>query len=164
MKKSALILIAGLVALVAFTAVAQAQISASIQIKDLDGNVLNGQIIEKGEVIKVRGTYIDPDGTAASYKISVYVDTGSGYNLVTSWTGVIASGQTVESPEYALLQEGTYQFRFTVTSGAMIVSCFETAQARTTIRLVTPEPATIAGLAMGLGALGLFAFKKRRTK
>ena len=163
MNKPSLILIASLIALFAFAAVAQAQISASVQVKDVKGNVLNGQTLEIGKSVKICGTYIDPANSLGTYRIGVYIDTGSGYNFVTSWTGAISSGQTVESPEYVLSQFGTYQFRFTVTSGAM-VSCFETAQARTTIRLVTPEPATIAALAMGFGALGLFAFKKRRTK
>jgi hypothetical protein len=165
MKKPALILIIGLLAAIALTAVAQAQITAQIQIKDLDGNVItDGQIVRLNTIIKVYGTYNDPAGTPATYKISVYLDTGSGtYMLITSWTGTVPSGNTVTSPQYTLSQLGTYQFRFTVTSGAMI-SCYETAQARTTIQLVTPEPATLAALAMGLGALGLFAYKKRRTK
>jgi hypothetical protein len=165
MKKSALILIIGLFAIITFTAVAQAQITAQIQIKTLNGNIINdGQTVELNSIIKVYGTYNDPAGTEATYKISVYLDTGSGtYNLLTSWAGTMGSGQTVESPQYALSQMGTYQFRFTVTSGALI-SCYETAQARTTIQLVTPEPATIAALSMGLAALGLFAYKKRRTK
>jgi len=165
MKKPALILIIGLLAAIALTAVAQAQITAQIQIKDLNGNVINdGQIVHLDTIIKVYGTYNDPAGTPATYKISVYLDTGSGtYTLITSWTGTVPSGNTVTSPQYPLSQLGTYQFRFTVTSGAMI-SCYETAQARTTIQLVTPEPATLAALAMGLGALGLFAYKKRRAK
>jgi hypothetical protein len=162
MKKIALTLIIGLFALFAFTAVAQAQITASIQVKDLGGNVLNSQTVNVNKVIKVYGTYNDPAGTPASYTISIYLDTGSGNVLKASWTGTVASGNTAESPQYTLSQVGTYQFRFTVVSGAMI-SCFETAQARATF-FVVPEPATIAALAMGLGALGLFAFKKKRTK
>jgi hypothetical protein len=166
MKKPALILIIGLLAAIALAAVAQAQITTQIQIKDVDGNVINdGQIVLLNTIIKVYGTYNDPAGTPATYKISIYLDTGSGtYNLLTSWTGTVPSGQTVESQPYALSQLGTYQFRFAVTSGVTIVSCYETSQARTTIQLVTPEPATLAALAMGLGALGLFAFKKRRAK
>ena len=168
MKKPALILIIGLFALFAFTAVAQApvaqaQITASIQVKDLGGNVLNNQTVNVNKIIKVYGTYNDPAGTPAAYTIGIYLDTGSGYMLKASWTGNVPSGNTVTSPEYTLSQIGTYQFRFTVISGAMI-SCFETAQARTTINFVIPEPATIAALTMGLGALGLFAYKKRRTK
>ena len=164
MKKPALILIVGLLALIAFTAVAQAQVTAQIQIKDHDGNVINdNQTVKMGTKIKVYGTYNDPAGTPATYNISIYLDTGSGYNLLASWTGTVPSGNTVTSPEYTLSQIGTYQFRFSVTSGAMI-SCTETAQARTTIYLVTPEPATLAALTMGLGALGLFAFKKKRAK
>ena len=164
MKKPALILIIGILALVAFTAAAQAQVTAKIQVKDQNGNIINdGQTVEMGIKIKIYGTYNDPAGTPATYKISIYLNTGSGYNLLTSWTGTVPSGNTVTSPEYTLSQIGTYQFRFSVTSGAMI-SCTETAQARTTIYLVTPEPATLAALTMGLGALGLFAFKKKRAK
>lgn len=164
MKKSALVLIIGLLAMVAFVTVAQAQITAQIQIKDLNGNVISdGQIVNMGTQIKIYGTYKDPAGTSAKYTISIYLDKGSGYNFVTSWTGTVSSGNTVSSPAYALSQIGTYQFRFAVTSGAMI-SCYETAQARTTVQLVIPEPATIAALTMGLGALGVFAFKKRRAK
>jgi hypothetical protein len=164
MNKPALILVTGLLALVAFTAVAQAQITASIQIRDLGGNVItDGQTVNLNTIIKIYGTYNDPAGTPATYKISVYLDTGTGYNLLTSWTGTVPSGNTVTSPNYTLSQFGTYQFRFSVTSGALI-SCYETAQARTTIQLAVPEPATLAALTMGLGALGLFAYKKRRTK
>jgi hypothetical protein len=165
MKKPALIIIIGLFALFAFTAVAQAQISAQIQIRDINNNLISdGQLVEMSTIIKVYGTYNDPAGTPATYKIDIYLDTGSGtYSLTANWTGTVQSGNTVTSPPYTLSKLGTYQFRFTATSGAMI-SCSETAQARTTIRLVTPEPATIAALSMGLAALGLFAFKKRRTK
>jgi len=165
MKKSTIILtLAATLAVFALIAAAQAQVTASIQVKDQNLIVLNGQNVEINTKIKIYGTYNDfGSGTPATYTISIYLDTGSGNNLITSWTGIVQSGNTAESPLYTLNQLGTYEFRFSVTSGAMI-SCFEKAQARTTINLVTPEPATLAALTMGLGALGLFAFKKRRTK
>ena len=165
MKKPGLVLIIGLLAAIALTAVAQAQITAQIQIKDLNGNVINdGQIVHLNTIIKVYGIYNDPAGTPATYKISVYLDTGSGtYTPITSWTGTVESGQPAESQQYTLNQLGTYEFNLTVTSGAMI-SCNEKARASTRIQLTVPEPATLAALTMGLGALGLFAFKKKRTK
>ena len=88
MKKPALILIIGILTVIAFTAAAQAQVTAKIQVKDQNGNIINdGQTVEMGIKIKIYGTYNDPAGTPATYKISIYLDTGSGYNLVTSWTG-----------------------------------------------------------------------------
>lgn len=165
MKKSAIILtLIATLAVFALIAAAQAQVTASIQVKDQNGIVLNDQTVPLNTKIKIYGTYQDlGSGTPATYAISIYLDTGSGKNLITSWTGIVQSGNTAESPQYTLSQLGTYEFRFSVTSGAMI-SCFETAQARTTIQLAVPEPATLAALTMGLGALGLFALKKRRTK
>jgi hypothetical protein len=165
MKKPAILLtLTVTLAVFALIAAAQAQVTASIQVKDQNGNVLNGQTVYLNTNITVYGTYNDSgSGTPATYTISIYLNQSSVLTLVASWTGTVQSGHTAESPQYILSQLGTYEFRFSVTSGAMI-SCYETAQARTTIQLAVPEPATLAALTMGLGALGLFALKKRRTK
>ena len=167
MKKPAILLTLPVtLAVFALIAAAQAQVTATIQVKDQNGNVLNGQNVHLNTNITVYGTYNDfGSHTPGLYTIGIYLDTGSGFKLITnsSWTGTVQSGNIAESPKYTLNQLGTYEFRFSVTSGAMI-SCFEKARASTTIHLVTPEPATLAALTMGLGALGLFALKKRRTK
>jgi hypothetical protein len=165
MKKPAILLtLTVTLAVFALIASAQAQVTASIQVKDQNGTVLNGQTVHLNTKIKVYGTYNDfGSHTPALYTIGIYLDTGSGFNLITGWTGTVQSGHTAESPQYTLNQLGTYEFRFSVTSGA-IISCFEKARASTRIQLTVPEPATLAALTMGLGALGLFAFKKKRTK
>jgi hypothetical protein len=87
------------------------------------------------------------------------------------YSGSINSGATV-TETYALTSLGSYEFRWTITktlgsttaTGTPTVQCIqERALAHTTITaFVIPEPATIAGLAMTLSALGLLAVKRRR--
>ena len=165
MKKAAILLtLTVTLAVFALVAVAQAKVAATIQVKDqYDKVLLEGQSVHLNTKIQVFGTYQNPSGTQATYNISIYLNQSSVVTRVYSRNGTVISGETVISDQYTLNQLGMYEFRFTVTSGAE-TSCNRTWQDCTTIYLVTPEPATLAALTMGLGALGLFALKKRRTK
>ena len=164
MKKILSTCLVGLIILIAIAGAAQAQISATVHVKDINNNIIDNQTVHINTKVIVYGYYEDLAGTSsATGKIDVYLDQGAGFALVATIWGpsTIADGQTI-SAEYTLTQEGTYQFRWTVQYGAA-GSCVETAQARTRL-LITPEPATLAALGMSLAALGLFAYRKKRAQ
>lgn len=166
MKPKVVILIL-LAALVAVTAsAAKAQIDPSIEVKDLSNNVLNGQTVNLNTIVVIYCEYIDAAHPTSTGYIDVFLDQGSGFNYLGNiWTGPVNSGQIIQSPQYTLSQMGTYKFTWSVqalqTSGG---PCPETAQVGTTLRLVVPEPATVAGLAMGLLAFGILAVKRKLSK
>ena len=167
MKPNVLILIL-VAALVAVTASAtKAQIDPSIEVKNyFTNNVLNGQTVNLNTIVVIYSEYIDAAHPSSTGYIDVFLDQGSGFNYLGNiWTGPVNSGQTIQSPNYTLSQVGTYKFTWSVqalqTKGG---PCPETAQVGTTLRLVVPEPATVAGLAMGLSALGFLAVKRKLSK
>ena len=144
-----------------------AKITATVQVKDSNGNLLNGRTVQLGTTLYPEGFFEDLNGVlSASGKMDVYFDDGTGLKFKeTIWSGTIQDGQTVACPPYLLDEVGTYEFRWNVKAGAeAALQCAETAQARTTIQMHVPEPATILGLSMALLGLGLFAFRKTRTK
>lgn len=164
MKKILSACLVGLIVLIAIVGAAQAQISATVHIKDINGNSLDNQTVSINTKAIVYCYYEDLVGTSSAIgKIDVYLDQGAGFVYVTTIWGpaTIADGQTI-SAEYIMTQPGTYQFRWTVQYGTN-GGCVETAQARTRL-LITPEPATLVALGMSLAALGLFAYKKRRLQ
>ena len=159
-----LILVAVLVAVT--VSAAKAQIDPSIVVKDLSNNVLNGQTVNLNTIVVIYCDYVDPAYPSTTGYIDVFLDQGSGFNYIGNiWTGPVNSGQIIQSPQYTLSQMGTYKFTWSIqahqTEGG---PCPETAQVGTTVRLVVPEPATVAGLAMGLSAFGLLAIKKKLSK
>jgi hypothetical protein len=82
----------------------------------------------------------------------------------TIFSGTVNDGENKSAGTYTMSELGYYQFRWTCEIQDGGPWCSETAQARTKIQLVIPEPATIAGLLMALSAFGLLAFKKTRSK
>jgi len=166
MKPNVVILILVAVLIAVTASAAKAQIDPSIEVKDLSNNVLNGQTVNLNTIVVIYCEYIDATHPTSTGYIDVFLDQGSGFNYLGNiWTGPVNSGQFIQSPNYTLSQMGTYKFTWSVqalqTNGG---PCPETAQVGTTLRLVVPEPATIAGLAMGLSAFGLLALKKKLSK
>ena len=170
MKKRMLFSIFALAMFAAFLGIANAQITATITVKDSGGNVISGGTVHLGTVAYVSGHYLDLHGSSpASGQIDVYFNDGSGLVYkATIWTGNLNDGQTVTAPPYAMNELGTYEFRFTCQAGTAetlaILRCDEKVQARTTIQLTVPEPGTLAGLAMALAAFGVLALRKIRAK
>lgn len=163
-KMLILLLVAAMVAVTASTA--KAQLDPSIVVKDTNGNVLTGATVHLNTVVIMYCDYVDPTIPSSTGYIDVFLDQGSGFNYLGNlWTGPVNSGQTIQSPQYTLTQMGTYKFAWTVqgvqTRGG---PCPETAQVSTTLRLVVPEPGTIAGLAMALSALGFLAVRRKLAK
>jgi hypothetical protein len=166
MKSNVLILIL-VVTLVAATAIAvKAQIDPTIEVRDLSNNVLNGQTVNLNKIVIIHCEYIDAAHPSSTGYIDVFLDQGSGFNYLGNlWTGPVNSGQWIQSPQYTLSQMGTYKFTWSVqalqTNGG---PCSETAQVGTTLRLVVPEPATLAGLVMALSAFGFLAVRRKFAK
>ena len=180
MKKAMLLLVFALATYTMFLSTANAQITATITIKDYKGNIINDKTVHIGTTAYIHGHYEDQAGNSpASVQMDVFYDGGSGYtHKATIWSGSLEDGETVIET-YTMSEPGSYQFRMTcetetpdsvgaLRSGAPrtlgIQRCEEIAQARTTIQLVTPEPGTLAGLAMALTAFGLLAVKRKRAK
>jgi hypothetical protein len=165
MKRKILVSIAAFVTLAIMMSVAKAQITASIQVNGSYGNKLNQETVPINSAVHVSGHYEDLiSNQVAQGVMDVYFNDGTGLKYkATIWSGTIEDGETVTSTAYTLTQMGTYEFRWTVKLGDA-TQCTERAQARTVIQLVTPEPGTIAGLAMALSAFGFMALKKIRTK
>jgi len=159
MNKKILISIIALAIFAVFISVAQAQIKATITVKDSSNNVINGGTVLINTVAHVTGRYEDLGGNSpASGQMYVYFN---GALKATIWTGNLADGETV-TRTYTMDQLGSYEFIFTCQAG--ILRCDERVQAQTTIQLVVPEPGTLAGLAMALAAFGFLAVKKTRIK
>lgn len=161
-------LLVSLIALATLVSTAKAQITCSIEVEDVNGHTISGGTVPINTVAYVIGHYTDLDGTAplAQAWIDVYYDNGTGLTYETTiFTGTVQDGQTAQGT-YTMSKLGTYEFRFTCQAGGTtgMLQCGERAQARTTIQLVVPEPATIAGLIMALSAFGFLVYRKNRIK
>jgi hypothetical protein len=167
MNKKLLVTLVALATLTILVSTAKAQITCSIQVKDKNGNIINGAV-PINTVAYVYGHYEDLAGTTpAQAWMDVYYDSGTGLAYqATIFTGTVQDGQTVQGTPYTMNQLGTYEFRFTCQAGGAtgMLQCGERAQARTTIQLVVPEPGAIVALAMALAACGFLAYRKTRAK
>ena len=167
MKRRILLVILALAIFAFLASTVSAKITAAVQVKDSNGNILNGKAIELGATVYTDGFFDDLNGVlSAAGKMDVYFDDGTGLKFKeTIWSGTVQDGQTIACPPYLLNELGTYEFRWNVKAGVETsLQCFETAQARTTIQMHVPEPATILGLSIAMLGLGLFAFRRTRTK
>jgi hypothetical protein len=170
MNKKTLIPIFTLAILAASIATANAKIACSIQVKDINGNNISGGTVNINTVAYVSGHYEDQDGNSpANAVMEVYYNDGTGLKLeATLFTGNINDGDTITGTPFTLSKLGQYEFRWSCQKGTPGTpdgtSCSERTQARTTIQLVVPEPATIVGLLMALSAFGILAFKRTRMK
>ncbi len=167
MNKKLLISLIALATLAVLVSIAKAQITCTIEVKDVNGNTISGGTVPINTVASVYGHYSDLDGTASAQAwIDVYYDSGTGLAYETTiFSGVVLSGQTAQA-NYTLSKLGTYEFRFTCQADGATgkLQCGEIVQAKTTIQLVVPEPATIASLIMALSAFGFLAYRKSRAK
>lgn len=168
MSKRVLLLALTFAVLALFAASANAKITASIQVKDVNGNVLNDGKVPINTIVHVYGHYEDLDGNSpATGVIDVYFSTdGSTWTKTnTLFVGTVQDGDTVTGDPYTLTQLGQYQFRWICQLDTpTTTSCVEIARATTTISLPVPEPATIIGLIMAFSAFGFLAFKRNRIK
>jgi len=146
---------------------AKAQIIATVTIKDSSNNIINDQTVLIGTTAYAYGYYEDKTGSkSATCTMQVYFSTdGSSFVLkATIFSGTVDDEENKPAGTYTMNELGFYQFRWTCEIQDGGIWCHETAQARTKIQLIIPEPATIAGLLMALSAFGLLALKKRRSK
>jgi hypothetical protein len=170
MKNKTVTLIFALIAFTAIIGIAQAQIQATIEVKDSIGNKIDGQTVPIGTTVYIYGKYIDGQGAPAAALMEVYYNGTGPSTHETLYSGIVTSGGTI-TKTYQLTKLGTYEFRWTVTKtiasastqGIVAPYCLQQrALARTTVNAFqVPEPATIFGLIMGLSALGFVAIKKR---
>lgn len=170
MKKQILLAAFVLALFAAYTGVANAQIIASITVKDPNGNIISGKAVPINTLAHVYGSYEDQGGNSqATGLLQVFFNDGSGPEYAaTLWSGTLNDGDSVAGTPYAMAELGTYEFRWTcqkIGEGAFReIRCEERTQTRTTVRLTTPEPGTIAGLSMALAALAILTVKKTRAK
>jgi hypothetical protein len=167
MNKKIFISILGLLMLVAIVGTAKAQITASVWIRDSGDNLINGQTVPIGTTAYAYGYYEDlvgNDPATATMRVYFSLDGSTWLERETIFSGTVNDGETKFAGTYPMNELGYYQFRWTCEIQDGGPWCSETAQARTKIQLVIPEPATIAGLLMAFSAFGLLAFKKTRSK
>lgn len=167
MNKKIFIPMLGFLMLVAIVGTAKAQIIASVEIRDSSNNLINDQTVLIGTTAYAYGYYEDQIGNKpATATMQVYFSNdGSIFTWkATIFSGTVNDGENKSAGTYTMTDLGFYQFRWSCEIQGGGPWCQETAQARTRIQLVIPEPATIAGLLMALSAFGLLAFKKTRSK
>jgi hypothetical protein len=169
MRRELLFSIFALAMFAAFLGIANAQIKASITVKDSKGDTISGTTVLIGTTAYVSGYYEDQGGNAqASGLMEVYFNDGSGWKYkATIWFGNLNDGDTVIGTPYTMSELGSYEFRWTcqkIVPGSLTVRCEERTQTRTTIQLVVPEPGTLIGLSMALAAFGFLAIRRTRAK
>lgn len=170
MRNKTLTLTLTLFTLALIIGIAHAQIQATIEVKDTNGNNIDGQTVPIGTTVTVIATYTDDQNAPAQAIMQVYYN-GTGLNTTeTLFIATVTSGSTT-TKTYQLTRLGTYEFRWTVakqpayatpqtTNNALCIQ--QRALARTTVNAFqVPEPATIAGLIMAISALGIFAIKRK---
>jgi hypothetical protein len=164
MLKKTLVLLFALIVFALLVGVAKAQIAVTIQVKDSQGNNIDGGTVNLNTMAYVTGSYSDLSGSnaPASAVLEVYFN---GQLQSTLYSGSISSGGSV-TEHYLMTTVGTYEFTWTCTdaasTGATAQCITERGMVTATVQLVVPEPASIAGLLMGLSALGLLAVKRTR--
>lgn len=172
MSKKILITILALVMFAAIIGIAKAQLEVQIEVKDSNGNNIDGETVFPNTVAYVNGTYKDLKGDApASALMQVYYDnnlsTPDWQLRKTLFNDTVNNGQSIER-NYTMTELGYYQFRWTCTkeSGTSEIStlCIEQRGQISALVLSVPEPGTLAGLIMALSAFGLLAVKRIRTK
>ena len=167
MNKKIFIPILAVLMLTTIVGTAKAQIIASVEIRDSGGNLINDQTVTIGTTAHAYGYYEDQTGNkpaTATMQVYFSIDGISFVPKATIFSGTVYDGENKSAGTYTMTDLGFYQFRWTceIQNGGQW--CQETAQARTRIQLVVPEPATIAGLLMALSAFGLLAYKKTHSK
>lgn len=173
MNRRIVIAVLGLVIVSTLIGIAHAQIKASITAKDSNGNVISGGTVPINTVAYVYGYYEDLIASSPTTALmEVYYDDGTGWKYkAILFSGSVGDGETIVRT-YTMTQLGYYEFRWTCetvrtseTGSTVGTFCTqERALARTTVQLVIPEPATIAGLAIALAAFGFLAVKRTRLK
>jgi hypothetical protein len=167
MNKKILIPLVGFLVFAALIATAKAQITASVEVRDSNGHLINDQTVLIGTIAFVYGYYEDQIGNkpaTATMQVYFSIDEVNYVLKATLFSGTVNDGENKSAGTYTMTELGYYQFRWTCEIQDGGQWCQETAQARTKIQLVIPEPATIAGLLMALSAFALLAFKKTRSK
>jgi len=150
--------------------VVRATPTLSVQLTDSHGNNITDTTVPINTLATISAYYIDSGGANAQATLTVFLDSGSGPQLVaTLYSGTVASNTTV-TESYSLNGLGTYQFRWTCTPDPTTSSSNcppayqQRCQVSTTPQNTVPEPIPAAGLALGLLAFGVFAVKRKREK
>jgi len=172
MSKKILFVILALVMFAAIIGIAKAQLEVQIEVKDSNGNNIDGETVLPNTVAYVNGTYKDLEGDApASALMQVYYDddlsTPDWQFRETLFNDTVTNGQSIER-NYTMTELGYYQFRWRCAKDSgtseMSIRCVGEVGFDLALVLTIPEPGTLAGLIMALSAFGLLAVKRIRTK
>jgi len=172
MNKKILIAILALVMFAAIIGIAKAQLEVQIEVKDFNGNNIDGETVFPNTVAYLNGTYKDLKGDApASALMQVYYDddlsTLDWQFRETLFNDTVNDGQSIER-NYTMTELGYYQFRWRCAkesgTSEMSILCVQEVGIDLGLTTVIPEPGTLAGLIMALSAFGVLAVKRIRTK
>jgi hypothetical protein len=147
--------------------IAHANIDVKIKVTDSTGTditVASGNTVYQGTTAYINGTYIDDTGNLQANAIMgvAYSSDGVTYgSWATIWSGTVNDGDTI-TKTHVLSLAGYYKFNWTCDNEG--AGGDDYGIVRTKVKVVIPEPGTIAGLAVGIVALGAVSVRKSRKK
>jgi hypothetical protein len=175
MNRKTLLMVFGLLAVTALIGLAKAQINVTITLTDANNNPL-GNTVPADTTVYVHAFYQDASTNAPAAAVLEMDYNGTVPTTITTlYSGSVTSGQTITETA-TLTAPGTYEFKWTCTEdissstgasgsagsgfGAQCVT--KVGYVTATVSIPLPEPGTLVGLAMALGAFGVLAIKKAK--
>jgi hypothetical protein len=168
-RKIALIIIIALF-LAAAATTAEAKITVTIGLLNQNGNPLtDNTVLPVGTAINITARYQNTNPYYANAILTVYYSPNNiTYTYkATLYSSTLGYNKTINVGPYPLTDIGYYEFRWTCTENPPAYALRSTAgcsngsaQTRTYLNNVVPEPAPVIGALLAVLALGIFFFKK----
>jgi len=154
--------------LAAAAAIAEAKITVTIGLLSQSGNPLTeNTVLPVGTAINVTARYQNTNPYSANAILTVYYSPNNTTYIyrATLYSNTLGYNKTINVGPYPLTDIGYYEFRWTCTEttytfGSTAGCSNGSAQTRTYLSNVVPEPAPLIGALLAVLALGVFFFKK----
>ena len=159
--------------LAAAAAIAEAKITVTIGLLNESGNpITENTVLPVGTAINITARYQNTNPYSANAILTVYYSpNNTTYTYkATLYSSTLGYNKTINVGPYPLTDIGYYEFRWTCTENPPTYALRSTAgcsngsaQTRTYLNNVVPEPAPVIGALLAMLALGIF-FVKKNTK
>ena len=167
-NKKITFLIISLLVLAAAAAIAEAKITVTIELLNQSGNpITENTVLPVGTAINITARYENTNPYSANAILTVYYSpNNTTYTYkATLYNSTLGYNKTINAGPYPLTDIGYYEFRWTCTEttsapGSTAGCSNGSAQTRTYLNNVVPEPAPIIGALLAVLAFGVFFFKK----
>jgi hypothetical protein len=154
--------------LAAAAAIAEAKITVTIGLLNESGNpITENTVLPVGTAINITARYQNTNPYSANAILTVYYSpNNTTYTYkATLYSSTLGYNKTINVGPYPLTDIGYYEFRWTCTEttsalGSTAGCSNGSAQTRTYLNNVVPEPAPVIGALLAMLALGIFFFKK----